>query len=173
MLAAALALLVHAIAFGPAVRAQTLPAKAPLEAAHVELLKYRDRAERDGSQVRTMEVRVRLGTALGVAEFGQIGLSYVDGYGEVQFEDVVVEKADGRRVEVRNGLVEDLNPFGVTGTSLPADVRLKKLTIPGLEPGDGLSYRIVHRRKPFAPGRIFGEMKLPPVVGVPLQVYEL
>jgi tetratricopeptide (TPR) repeat protein len=169
----ALTFLIHAIPFGPSATAEALPATASSEAAHFELLKYNDRVERDGSQVRTIEVRVRLGTAQGVAEFGQIGLPYVDGYADVQFEDVVIEKADGRRVEVKNGLVEDVNPFGVTGTSLPADVRFKRLTIPGLEPGDGLSYRIVNRLKPLARGRAFGEMKLPPVPGAPLQTYEL
>jgi tetratricopeptide (TPR) repeat protein len=128
--------------------------------------------EKDGAQTRTLEARVRLGTALGVAQFGQIGFLYLEGYGEVQFEDVLIEKAGGRRVEVTNGIVEDINPLGVSGTSLPADIRFRKLTIPGLEPGDVLSYRIVHRQKPLSSGRIFGEFKLLAAGGL-RQTYEL
>ena len=101
--------------------------------------------EGDGSFARTVEVRVLLRTANGVGEFGQIGSPYVDGYGDVAFEKVVIEKADGRIVEVNNGLVEDVIPFGVTQTSIAADIRFKKMTIPGLEPGDSLFCRMVLR----------------------------
>lgn len=142
------------------------------EPARFERLQYRDRVESDGQQTRTMEVRVRLGTAQGVAQFGQIALPYVEGFGDVQFQDVAIEKANGHRVEVK-GVLEDINPFGLTATSTPADVRLKKLTIPGLEPGDTLSYRIVHRQAPLAPGHAFGEFKVPPVPGGAPQTYEL
>jgi len=62
-------------------------------------------------------------------------MPYVDGYGDVLFDDVAIEKADGRRIQVTNGLVEDVNSFGIRGSSVAADVRLKKRTIPGLEPG--------------------------------------
>jgi tetratricopeptide (TPR) repeat protein/transglutaminase-like putative cysteine protease len=61
----------------------------------------------------------------------------------------------------------------VTATSLAADVRFKKLTIPGLEPGDCLSYRMIQRQKPLAPGRVFGEIKLAVIPGSPPQTYEL
>jgi hypothetical protein len=137
-----------------------------------EVLSYRDRLEKDGSSVRTTDVAVRLGTPQGVAQFGQIADSYIDGYGEVQFEAVRVEKPDGRRVEVK-GVVEEVNPFGVTGSALPADFRIKKLTLPGLEAGDRLSWRVVHRQRPLAQGHVFGSMKLPPVVSGFVQTYEL
>src|SRR5688572_8074493 len=136
-------------------------------------LRYSDRIEADGRRHSSQEVRVLLRDGAAVAQFGQIGIPYVDGLGEVLFENVAIEKADGRRIEVSNGLVEDVNPFGVSGTSIAADVRFKKLTIPGLEPGDHLSYRVVLRQKPLAPGRIFGEMKFPGMISDPLQVYEL
>jgi len=136
-------------------------------------LRYRDRIEADGRWERSEEVRVLLRDGAAVARFGQIGMPYVDGYGDVLFENVAIEKADGRRIEVTNGLVEDINPFGVTASSIPADVRFKKLTIPGLEPGDHLSYRVVLRQKPLVPGRIFGEMKFRGTTSDPMQVYEL
>jgi tetratricopeptide (TPR) repeat protein/transglutaminase-like putative cysteine protease len=116
-------------------------------------------------------VRVRLGSAQGVARFGQIALPYVEGFGDAQFHDVLIDKANGRRVEVK-GVVEDVNPFGLTADSTPADIRVKKLTVPGLEPGDTLSYRIVHKQSPMSAGRVFGEFKLPPLEGA-TQTYEL
>ena len=169
---AALALLELALVSEPLPQVPA-PSAGAGEAVRFERLHYRDRVERDGRQIREIEVKVHLGTAQGVAEFGQVGLLYIDGYGDVRFEDVVIEKPDSRRVEVKTGVVEDLNPFGVSGTSLPADLRFKKLTIPGLEPGDRLSYRMLNRQKALAPGHAFGEMKLPAVVGGALQTYEL
>lgn len=149
------------------------PADPSTDYVRFDLLRYRDRVEGDGSFARTVEVRVLLRTANGVRQFGQIGSPYVDGYGDVAFEKVVIEKPDGHLVEVENGLVQDVNPFGVTETSVAADVRFKKMTIPGLEPGDSLSYRMVLRQKPLVPGRVFGEMKLFGFVGDPTQTYEL
>jgi transglutaminase-like putative cysteine protease len=169
---AALSVLALALPHGALAEAQGSLPTAAADAYRFERVEFRDRVEADGAHVRKLEIRVQLGTAQGVAEFGQIGTSYVDGHGDVQFEDVTIEKTDGRRIRVDDGLVEDLNPFGVSGTSLPADVRFKKLTIPGLEPGDTLSYRIVNRQRPLAPGRAFGEIKLPPLAGV-FQTYEL
>jgi tetratricopeptide (TPR) repeat protein len=138
-----------------------------------DLVRYRDRIEEDGSSSRTLEARVFLRSAAAVAELGQIAVPYVDGLGQVQIEKLVVEKPDGRAVDARNATVEDINPFGITGTSNFADVRIKKVTVPGLEPGDLLSYQFVIRQKPLTPGRIFGEMKLMPALGDPVQSYEL
>jgi tetratricopeptide (TPR) repeat protein len=143
------------------------------EAVQFERVQYADRVERDGRSTRTLDFRVRLGTAQGVAQFGQIGLPYIEGLGDVQFHDVVIQKPDGRRVDVRDGLVEDVNPLGVTATSLAADIRFKKLTLARLEPGDVLSYRIVHGQAPIAPGRVFGGFTFPALAGGPLQTYEL
>jgi hypothetical protein len=56
-----------------------------------DLLSYRDRIEADGSSTRTMQTRVLLRTTTAVKEFGQIASSYVDGYGEVEFENVLIE----------------------------------------------------------------------------------
>jgi tetratricopeptide (TPR) repeat protein/transglutaminase-like putative cysteine protease len=84
-----------------------------------------------------------------------------------------VQKPDGRVIERNDLKPEDVNPFGVSGLPVPADLRIRKVTVPGLEPGDRLSYRIVLRQRPLAPNRIFGEMKFNPLVSDPLQVYEL
>jgi tetratricopeptide (TPR) repeat protein len=143
------------------------------EALRFERVQYGDRVERDGGSTRTLDFRVRLITAQAVAEFGQIGMPYIEGLGDVQFQDVVIEKPDGRRVDLKDGRVEDVNPLGVSATSVPPDIRFRKLTLAGLEPGDILSYRIVHRQRPLAPGRVFGDFKFPPLPEGPLQTYEL
>lgn len=150
-----------------------VPPGASADAIRFDLVKYTDRVERDGTLVRTRHVKVLLNSAQWVSQFGQIGTLYLEGYGEVAFEDVAIDKPDGRQLVVTNSMVEDLNPYGVTATSLSADVRFRKLTIPGLEPGDLLSYRMIERHKPLAPGRVFGEIKLAVVPGSPPQTYEL
>ena len=44
---------------------------------------------------------MRLNSAQWVSVFGQLGSLYLEGYGEVQFESVVIEKSDGRRLKGR------------------------------------------------------------------------
>jgi hypothetical protein len=136
-------------------------------------VEQRERFEDDGRSERTSEIAVELRDGTAIALFGQLAAVYVEGLGEVQFDSLFIEKPDGRRSEVRSARTEDINPFGVGGAILAADLRLKRITIPGLEPGDRLSYRIVQRSRPLVPGHIFGEAKLVPLAGDPLQVYEL
>ncbi len=150
-----------------------VPGDVSSENARYDLVRYRERLELDGSSTSAQEIQVLLRTEAAVAAFGQISSTYLVGYGDVVFESVLIEKPDGRRVEVANGLVEDVNPFDASGTSAFAGVHYKKLTIPGLEPGDRLSYRILNRQEPLARGHLFGQMKFNPVVGDPVQTFEL
>ncbi len=116
----------------------------------IDRLRYRDRIEADGRSERSTEMKILLRDGAAVAQFGQVAAPYVDGYGDAAFEDVVIEKPGGRRIEVTNGVLEDVNPFGITGSSISADVRFKKLTIPGLEPRGS---PLVPRRAPAEPAR--------------------
>jgi len=136
-------------------------------------MKFVHRIERDGTQVRTQDVRVRLNSSQWVSAFGQLGAYYLEGYGDIQFGDIVIDKSDGRSISVTNAIVEDVNPYGITTTSLSADLRYKKITIPGLEPGDRLTYHTVTRQKPLAPGRAFGDIKMSPTPDSATQSYEL
>jgi tetratricopeptide (TPR) repeat protein len=151
----------------------TLSSEPNSEYIRFETVETRVRVEPDGTQEATMALRALLRTSAAIEEFGQIGLPYVDGFGTVSFDDVVVQKPDGRRIELKDLKPEDINPFGSSGLPIPADVRFRKITIPGLEPGDRLSYRATLRQRPLAPGRLFGETKFTPLVSDPLQVYEL
>jgi Flp pilus assembly protein TadD len=155
------------------IQAPAATAAATSENVRYDLMRQAHRVESDGSFTFTQEAQLLLRTATAVAQFGQLLSAYVEGYGTVSFESVVIGKPDGRNIDVRNGPVEDVNPFGATGTSALAGVRFKKLTIPGLEPGDRLSYRIVVHTKAVAPGHIFGQVKFYPLVGEPTQTYEL
>jgi tetratricopeptide (TPR) repeat protein/transglutaminase-like putative cysteine protease len=149
-----------------AVQTQTTPS-APAtenENARYELLRWRERIESDGSSTFTLDQQLLLRTATAVAEHGQFAVPYTEGYGDVEFENIVIEKPDGRTVDVPNGSIEDLSSAGA---------RYKKLTIPGLEAGDRLSYRVVSQERPLAPGRVFGQRKLNPAAGDPIQTYEL
>ena len=143
------------------------------EAFLYEAQSYRDKVDPGGSFTRTIDGRVFLRTAAAVQAFGQLQFPYLVGYGEVVFENVVMAKPDGRQVEVKGALVEDLNPFGASVGPLTADMHFKKLTIPGLEPGDRLSYRVVQHQKPLTPGATFAELRMPYLAGDPVQTYEL
>jgi tetratricopeptide (TPR) repeat protein len=145
----------------------------PLEHLRFEKVRTSDRLEKDGALTRVVEVRVLLRSTAAVSEFGQIAYPFVHTLGEVQFETVTIEKPDGRVTNVTTGHVEDVNPFGLTATSTPADVRFRKMTIPGLEPGDRLSYRLTARQKPIVPGHVFGAFTLTTLAGEPQQIYEL
>jgi len=141
--------------------------------AQIERIAVRDTLERDGRIERTTDVRVLVRDPSGVAEFGQIGAPFIEGLGEVGFDRLAIEKPDGRRLAVENGKVEDLNPFGLSAAPVAADFRFRRLTVPGLEPGDRLTYRITVRQKPLIPSVSAGEFKF--IVG-PIaseQVYEL
>jgi tetratricopeptide (TPR) repeat protein len=145
-------------------QAAPAPTDAGNESACYELLRWRERIESDGSSTFTLDQKLLLTTAAAVTQYGQFAVPYTEGYGDVQFENIVIEKPDGRTVEVRNAVVEDAATTGI---------RYKKLTIPGLEPGDRLSYRVVSREKPLAPGHVFGQRKFNPAAGDPVQTYEL
>jgi len=161
----------------PATQEQMAPAaKAEVQSgdyAQIDTLRVRQRVEADGTRETTVRIGVLLRTSAAVAAFGQVGFPYVDGFGEVSFDDVVVKKADGRLVTPKDLKPEDINPFGVSGLPIAADIRVRKLTIPGLEPGDRLSYRAVMRQRPLTPGKVFGDSKFIPMVSDPLQVLEL
>src|SRR5688572_30605299 len=51
-----------------------------------EELRHSDKVESDGRIERVQQVKVLLRDAAAVAELGQIGMMYVDGYGDVRFE---------------------------------------------------------------------------------------
>jgi tetratricopeptide (TPR) repeat protein len=158
-----------------AVQAQaTAPAAGdPGGVARVERLRCHERVESDGTHAITLDLAVFLPTPAALASFGQIAWPYLVGLSEVAFEDVRIEKPDGRRTDVTNGLLEDVNPFGVTDTAKFADLHFKKMTVAGLEPGDRLSYRIVSNQKPLTPGTIFGGFTFFNWPGTPVQTYEL
>ncbi len=138
-----------------------------------EYFRTRDRIEADGTARRSVEIRVRLRTPQGVQEFGQVAVPYVKDYGDVVYTSVRVHKPDGTSRAVSDGMLEDLNPFGINDASIPIDVRLKKLTIPRLEPGDTLAYVMTLTHKPFVPGEAYGEMKFTPLPVDGPQTYEL
>ena len=110
----------------------------------IERSLVQDRVEHDGALVRVITRTAFLRDPAGVAAFGQIGQAYIADHGEVAFEDVTIEKADGHRVPVSASAAEDINPFGMSGT-VPSDFRFRRLTIPGLEPGDRLHFRTTQK----------------------------
>lgn len=165
-----LALLVSSLTLAQAPAAQ---APAGTEAFRFEYLRTRDRIEADGQAQRTIEVGILLRTPSAISQFGQLALGYIDGFGDARFEGVRITKPGGEARAVTDGRLEDLNPFGINDASIPIDVRVRKLTIPGLEPGDRLAYRLVTTLNPFVPGEAYGEMRFAPATVDTPQTYEL
>ena len=143
------------------------------EAFKFDYIRMKDRIEADGRTRRVVEMSVVLRTPPAVREFGQIAAPYVEGYGEVTFDQIRVQKPSGTTSEITDARIEDLNPFGINDAAIPVDVRFKKLTIPRLEPGDRLSYRVTTSQRAFVPGEASGEMRFTPVPADAPQVYEL
>ena len=141
--------------------------------ARVEKLVVRDTLQADGGSARTIEAAVALNDAVGVSQFGQVAAPYISGYGDVRFDEVFVEKPDGRRIDVKDAPAEDINPFGLSAGPVPADFRIRRLTVPGLVPGDRLTYRLVISHRPLFPNAVFGEFSFFHGPGVAHQVYEL
>jgi len=138
-----------------------------------DYLRIRDRIEASGETSRSIEASVLLRTPEAVQQFGQTGAIYVAGFGTVEFESVRIQKPSGVWNDVKDGQVEDLNPFGTAEAPIVADLRFKRLTILGIEPGDRLSYTLVASQKPFVAGQAYGEMKFSHVPMDGPQVYEL
>lgn len=133
----------------------------------------RIRLEKDGFEERQVRSTLLVSSAEAVREFGQISYPFVEGRDEVVIDEVAVQKPDGRTVAPKDLLPEVLNPFGVNSQGIGPDLRVRKVTVPGLEPGDRLSARIVIRRKPITPGVTFTQVVMPPRSGDPEQVVEL
>lgn len=145
----------------------------PGQSIRIKSVHIRDRIESDGSNERVLTMRAHLLDAMAVQAFGQIGQAYIEGFGDVHFDKIEIVKSDGRRVRVDNGVVEDINPYGTGVAGVSSDIRVKKYTIPGLEPGDSLEYVVRTQTKPVFPGRLFGTFEFTFREFADEEIYEL
>jgi tetratricopeptide (TPR) repeat protein/transglutaminase-like putative cysteine protease len=163
-----------ALALALAAQAAALPTPVePAPSYRYESVRTHIRLEKDGFEERQIRSVVLLGSAEAVREFGQIGFPFAEGQDEVVIDEISVQKPDGRTIEPKDLLPEVVNPLGVNSLGVGPDVRIRKVTVPGLEPGDRLSARIVLRHRPITPGTTFTRLAINPLLGDPEQVVEL
>jgi tetratricopeptide (TPR) repeat protein len=139
----------------------------------VESVRTHIRLEKDGFEERQMWSVILLNSVAAVREYGQIGFPFEEGRDEVVIDEISIQKPDGRTVVPKDLLPEVISPFGVNSHGIASDLRVRKVTVPGLEPGDRLSSRIAWRHRPITAGTTFSQMKMTPLAGDPEQVVEL
>jgi tetratricopeptide (TPR) repeat protein/transglutaminase-like putative cysteine protease len=144
--------LVLSLAIGSTARvlvaAQDVPPVRPDPAASfvIEEAATSYRFEDDGSGYRREKYVVKIVDQGGVGPWGTLGFPYMAAIESVLLRELVVEKPDGRRVEVTDRPLEDVTATGQVDEPTVSDWRAKKITVPTLQPGDRLRYEVEFKR---------------------------
>ncbi|HEU4509003.1 MAG TPA: DUF3857 domain-containing protein [Pyrinomonadaceae bacterium] len=113
------------------------------EAVVLERLSDTYRFERDGTGRHEARVRVKVQTAAGVEQFGQLVFSYNSANEKIDMDFVRVLKADGTVVNATPSDIQDLTAPVTRDAPVYTDAREKHITVRGLRPGDVLEYQMV------------------------------
>jgi tetratricopeptide (TPR) repeat protein/transglutaminase-like putative cysteine protease len=112
----------------------------------------------DGKFRTSTELTVALSDASAVERWGSLSLPYQVEVEEVRLTDLRVTKADGRERRLEIPASEDATLSGAFDGPVYTDIHVRHFTIPSLEAGDVLHYRIEEeRRTPLAPGHFWTE----------------
>ncbi|ASU38635.1 hypothetical protein hmeg3_10235 [Herbaspirillum sp. meg3] len=109
----------------------------------------------DGLFEQTIEMQVKLETARGVQQSGQLPLPYVKDMNSLSIEEAATIKADGRRipVDMKKAVFDQPLPM-TTQAPMYSQLHLKSVVFPALEPGDSVVVRYAVREKEgLFPGR--------------------
>jgi tetratricopeptide (TPR) repeat protein/transglutaminase-like putative cysteine protease len=116
--------------------------------------------EADGTSRVRLDVRVRVQSAAALEWFGQLTLPYGSANQRLDIEMVRVLKAGGTTVTAPPEAVQDVSGPIAREAPMFSDLRQKIVTVPGLEPGDTLEYRVVWTtHTPFAPGQFWDRVE--------------
>jgi len=146
----------------PPAAPQAPGAAAPLdhsqEAYVVEKLSTSYRFEKDGTGRREVYARIKVQSAAGVEDWGQLLVGYNSANERVEIPFVRVLKLDGQTVTAPADSVQDLSIPLEREAPVYTDYRQKHITVPGLRPGEELEYRFVTvTHTPLAPGQFWME----------------
>lgn len=108
----------------------------------IEELTTAFRFENDGSGSRRLRAVVLVNDERGVGHWGTLQVPYMSALEAVALRELVVEKADGRRVHVPDAPLEEVTVSGQVDEPIVSDWRAKKVTVPSLQPGDRLRYDV-------------------------------
>jgi tetratricopeptide (TPR) repeat protein len=126
------------------------------EAYVVEQLRTVVRFENDGAGRREQTARLRVQSDAGVQRLGQLVFGYSSANEQLEMAYVRVRRPDGTMVEASATDVQDLPSPVAREAPVYSDSREKHITVPGLQPGQELEYRIVVRtEKPLIPNHFW------------------
>src|ERR1051326_9006620 len=122
------------------------------EAIVVEQLKVAYRFEKDGTGTHELTFRAKVQNEAAVERFGQLVFPYISANEKLNVDFVRVRKPDGSIVAASAADVQDLTAPVSREAPVYTDVRQKRITVPGLRPGDVLEYHMVWQMNtPLAP----------------------
>jgi tetratricopeptide (TPR) repeat protein/transglutaminase-like putative cysteine protease len=124
----------------PLLQAQDQP---PDRGVKTELVERVFRMENDGHDTATRTVRKRLLSEAGRAKLSPISFNYNAGYQELQIEYCRIIKPGGARISADLSTVTET--AAKTGNLIFTNGKVKKLDLPGLQPGDVVEFRFTNR----------------------------
>jgi len=98
--------------------------------------------QKDGTSRADLQVVVKVLSEAGVQRFGQLVFAYNSSNQKLEIISVEIRKA-GSSSFTSASAVRDLAPLASGGAPAYSDYREKRVTVPGLRPGDTVAYHIV------------------------------
>jgi transglutaminase-like putative cysteine protease len=113
--------------------------------------------QKDGTSRADLQVVINVLSEAGVQRFGQLVFAYNSSNQKLEVISVEIRKA-GSSSFTSASAVRDVAPFGSGGAPAYSDYREKRVTVPGLRPGDTVAYHIARTITiPLAPDQFWFE----------------
>ncbi|MCU1342668.1 MAG: Transglutaminase-like enzyme, partial [Candidatus Acidoferrum typicum] len=113
--------------------------------------------QKDGTSRDDLQVVVNVLSEAGVQRFGQLVFAYNSSNQKLEVISVEIRKA-GSSSFTSASAVRDVAPLGSGGAPAYSDYREKRITVPGLRPGDTVAYHIARATTiPLAPEQFWFE----------------
>jgi hypothetical protein len=113
--------------------------------------------QKDGTSRADLQVVINVLSEAGVQRFGQLVFAYNSNNQKLEVISVEIRKA-GSSSFTSASAVRDVAPFGSGGAPAFSDYREKRVTVPGLRPGDTVAYHIARTiTVPLAPDQFWFE----------------
>ncbi len=124
----------------------------------VEQYATRVQFENDGTGRQELLVRIRVQSEAGVQQLGQLAFGYNSANERLEIHSVEVRRADGTTTSASAEAVQDMTSPVTREAPVYTDYRQKHVTVPGLRPGETLTYDVItHIHTPLAPGHFWLE----------------
>jgi len=122
----------------------------------IELYSLKVRFDNDGTNTRTLDVRVKADTDEGVTELKTLSFDYNSSNEQLFLAFLRVIKPNGKVVEAKSDTLTDGPAPAAKDATAFSELREAHVTAPAIAPGDTLAYEVVTRVvKPAAPGEFW------------------